>query len=235
MMSTGVPLSVLPADPVNQTSTNLYYTYSTDGTTFKIMAMPESDKYVAETGKNSDLFTSGSNLGLDGGSWILAPGNPTFGTPNFYVMKYEADCSDGKGQFVNEPATPYNGYDWLTTPCTSDNGLQVAALPGGIPIVYIVQSQAASACQAIGAHLMTNNEYQTIAWNAEGDGSNWSGGSVGIGRMYVGHDDALPERLIEPASSNDTQGYFGTDGLLQGAARGAMLLSAAYLRCRMAA
>ena len=95
-MSTGVPLSSLPIDPTNQSSTDLYYSYTTDGSTFELIANPESQKYLALAGANSQLFRSGSNQNLGGGSnWVLVPGNSTFGTSNFWVMQYDAKCAQG--------------------------------------------------------------------------------------------------------------------------------------------
>ena len=46
-ISSGAPLGSLPVDPTGQTSTNLFYTYSTNGTQFELTAIPESSKYRA--------------------------------------------------------------------------------------------------------------------------------------------------------------------------------------------
>ena len=67
-ISSGSPLGSLPVDPVNTTSSNFYYTYQTDGTSFKIRAVPESQKYLAQAGTNPNLFTVGSKLALGGGT-----------------------------------------------------------------------------------------------------------------------------------------------------------------------
>jgi hypothetical protein len=63
-MSTGAPLGSLPADPTNQTSSGLYYSYATNGTTFELSALPESQKYIALAASNPTMFTAGSNTSL---------------------------------------------------------------------------------------------------------------------------------------------------------------------------
>lgn len=222
LITSGSPISSLPVDPVNQSSSNLYYTYQTNGATFKLRAVPESQKYLNLAGVNQNIFTLGSNLALDGGSgWVLVPGNSIFGTKNFWVMKYLAVCSDGNGNYINANATAINTYSnyppfWA---CTANNNKQIASLPGGWPLTDISQGTAEADCQSIGAHLITNNEWQTIAWNAENQGSNWSGGSVGSGYIYSGHNDDSPA-VASPASANDTQGYYGTDGPTSGGGSG---------------
>jgi prepilin-type N-terminal cleavage/methylation domain-containing protein len=231
-VSTGAPLGSLPVDPTNQSSSDLYYSYTTDGSTFKLVANPESQKNVALAGTNNQLFRSGSNQNLGGGSnWVLVPGNSTFGTGNFWVMKYDAVCSDGKGNPYNDTnssdSNNYHIYDNSQIPCTGSR--QIAALPGGRPIADIWQSgqaqhnDAVSYCAAIGAHLITNNEWQTIAWNAESQSSNWMGGSVGgtgANAMYSGHNDNQPQSggvaYALPADPNDANGYAGTDGPTSG-------------------
>jgi prepilin-type N-terminal cleavage/methylation domain-containing protein len=210
-ISSGAPISNLPVDPVNTTSSNQYYTYQANGGTFKLRAVPESQKYLAQAATSQNLFTAGSNLNLGGGSgWVLVPGNGTFGTNNFYVMKYAAVCSDGNGNVINTPpdGDGYNngGNSVNANNCTPANGRQIAALPGGYPIVDISQTQAISYCQSIGAHLITNNEWQTIAWTAEGQSSNWTGSAVGTGALYIGNANNASEY---PADSNDANGYAG--------------------------
>jgi hypothetical protein len=66
---------------------------------------------------------------------------------------------------------------------------------------------------------MTNDEWMTIAYNVVNQGSNWSGGSVGNGAVYIGHSDNVPGNASQ-ASNDDTQGYFGTDGPVSGGGTG---------------
>jgi formylglycine-generating enzyme required for sulfatase activity len=207
-ISAGSPLGTLPVDPTNSTSSNLYYSYQTNGNTFRLAAVPESQKYLASAGANPTMFVAGSNTTLDGGSWVPVPGNSTFGTNDFYLMKYAASCSDGNGNVLNDYNTGYQTYANNTKACTPANGRQIAALPGGWPIANISQTSAASYCASIGAHLITNAEWQTIAWNAQNVASNWSGGTVGSGYIYSGHNDNAPAYALPP-DPNDANGYAG--------------------------
>lgn len=60
-ISSGMPMSVLPVDPTNQTSSRLYYTYATDGDQYEVTAPMESAKY--KIGGSSDVVsTDGSSL-----------------------------------------------------------------------------------------------------------------------------------------------------------------------------
>ncbi len=72
-LASGAPFSVLPQDPVNQTSSAFYYSYATDGTHHEVAAAMESQKYseggasdVASTdgGSNVSLLEKGTNLAL---------------------------------------------------------------------------------------------------------------------------------------------------------------------------
>ena len=47
-ISAGNPLGSLPADPTNQSSTGLYYTYATDGTSYEVTSLFESQKYKTQ-------------------------------------------------------------------------------------------------------------------------------------------------------------------------------------------
>ncbi len=84
-ISAGSPLSNLPVDPTNQTSSNLYYTYATNGTQYGISAFMESMKYaksssaggadpaLAEVGSGASTFPS-TGRGLVG-YWPLDEGS----------------------------------------------------------------------------------------------------------------------------------------------------------------
>lgn len=131
-----------------------------------------------------------------GGVWVKVPGNATFGTSDFYVMKYEAKVAGGAAN------SGYNGHNYSASETIVSNAVD-------IPVVYVTQGQAITACQSIGAHLITNNEYMTMARNAEQVASNWSGNAVGNGYMYSGHNDASPNYALA-ASATDTDGYINT-------------------------
>jgi len=72
----GSVISKLPVDPTNTTSTNLYYTYETDGIGgFKIAAFFESAKdaplMASDGGNDAELYEKGSNLALATGRGLM--------------------------------------------------------------------------------------------------------------------------------------------------------------------
>ncbi|MDD5769609.1 MAG: prepilin-type N-terminal cleavage/methylation domain-containing protein [Candidatus Gracilibacteria bacterium] len=107
--------------------------------------------------------------------FIPVPGNETFMQPGFCVMKYEA------GSPTQSDAT------WAGLPYASLTSLP-QSIGGNYPIITLTQAQAITACQSIGVgyHLITNNEWMTIARNIESQKDNWSGGAVGSGGVYRG-------------------------------------------------
>lgn len=114
--------------------------------------------------------------------YITVPGNSLFGTEAFCVMKYEA--RDVSGVATSQPSnTP-----WVEISQTN------------------AVSTAAAACS--GCHLMTENEWMTIAANVLSVSSNWSSGTVGTGYIYQGHISANPYSLSS-ASANDNDGLIG--------------------------
>lgn len=67
--SAGNPLATLPVDPINQSSTGFYYTYTTDGVSaYEFAAKTESQKYASvdsdDGGMWPDLYEKGSDLAL---------------------------------------------------------------------------------------------------------------------------------------------------------------------------
>ena len=206
------PLGSLPVDPTNTSSSNDYYEYTANGTQWAMSAVPASTKYASQ----APSFTIGSDPSLLGGTaWVSVPGNSQFGTQNFLVMKYDASCVNlATGQPLTGPLDG-NGYQdnkSSATNCTAANGLAPAAVPGAVQIVDVSETSAKSYCQAIGAHLLTNDEYMTIVTNAANQGSNWTGGSVGSGGMYLGNANNASEY---PADPSDANGYSnGTGGTM---------------------
>ena len=95
--------------------------------------------------------------------WILVPWNTNFMTNDFCVAKYEMTYSD-----ADTPSwwTDFNtvSYDSTKTP---------VSMAGKYPIADINQTQAIAQCNSIWAHLITNNEWMTIARNIEEQESNY--------------------------------------------------------------
>ena len=143
--------------------------------------------------------------------FIPVPGSVTYGTSSFCVMKYEAKCALTVSPTAGLTTTT-NEYNNTTTACTSANSRGVVSTASGGPITSIDQSTSTTystnTIGCSGCHLMTEAEWMTIAQNLLANPVNWSGGVVGSGFIYSGHNDGTPGNSL--AASNDTNGYSGT-------------------------
>ncbi|MDD3006938.1 MAG: SUMF1/EgtB/PvdO family nonheme iron enzyme [Candidatus Pacebacteria bacterium] len=92
--------------------------------------------------------------------YILVPGDATYGTSDFCVMQYEAK-NDGSSNAISQANTT--------------------------PWVSITQTAAITECSDSGGHLITNNEWMTIARNVEAQPANWTGGAVGSEMLKRGN------------------------------------------------
>jgi len=153
--------------------------------------------------------------------WVEVPGNVTFNTSNFLVMKYEAKAWDTQAV---PPAVVADGgastAGWAGV--KAQTRYRAISLTAGRPWVNIAQTHStnydsknacAHAWQLAGlpegkTHLINNNEWMTIARNATNVSSNWTGNSVGSGALYSGHNDGTPGNSL--AASTDNDGYYGT-------------------------
>jgi len=112
--------------------------------------------------------------------YVWVPWNSTFTTNDFCVAKYEM-----------------KNVWWVATSQAS-----------WTPWVNITQPDAIKECNDLWAwyHLITNNEWMTIARNIEWNWDNWSGWSVWNWYIYSWHNDGSPNNSLS-ASTNDTDGY----------------------------
>ncbi|MFK7825817.1 MAG: hypothetical protein AB8G05_16815 [Oligoflexales bacterium] len=119
-----------------------------------------------------------------GGTWILVPGDADYGTNDFCVMKYEAKNSS------NVPNSAAAGTPWVS----------------------IDQLNAIKECASLGKgfHLISNDEWMTIAANVANVDSNWSSGTVGTGTLYRGHSDNSPT-VACAADVDDNKNYVEDD------------------------
>jgi hypothetical protein len=115
-MSSGAPFSQIPIDPVNQTSSNLFYTYTTDGSTYEVTGILESQKYktqfevnpqnplfpgVVEKGNNlalSELYNSNGLVGY----WPLNEGSGT--------IAIDQSGNNNNGTWSGTPSSPNSTY-----------------------------------------------------------------------------------------------------------------------------
>jgi len=142
--------------------------------------------------------------------WVAIPGNATYDTSDFLVMKYEAKCASTTDLTTGlvSPDTGSRTYADNSTTCTAANNRAVVSVASGYPIANVSQINALIRCATItlgsgAAHLITNDEWMTIARNAEAQAGNWSQGSVGSGYLFAGHNDNSPNSA-RIASTTDT-------------------------------
>jgi hypothetical protein len=178
--------------------------------------------------------------------FINIPGNPDYHTSDFCVMKYDAKCAN-----INDPTTglqpplgdPSSGElkghrygvyknNGVNAACVTANNKEIVSTASGFPITYIPEADttpdtAENYCASRGWHLITNNEWMTIARNVEQVPANWcntDGTSCGFppgtpGKILAnGHNDKQNEASAGGASSDsaliassdDSQACFGT-------------------------
>ncbi len=132
-------------------------------------------------------------------NFISVPGNPTYGTSDFCVAKFQMKAESSPGVLANSG----NGN-------VSYNASFIAASrPDGTLWINISRNNAALECEALGHHLLTNAEWQTIARNIESVDSNWSGNSVGSGILNRGHSD----NVIDAAAVSQSLAFAGVNAL----------------------
>lgn len=165
----------------------------------------------AFTSNNSSWSLSAVAGSTTPAGWVVVPGNSTYSTTDFLAMKYEAKCaatSDLTTGLTSPDTSSVHTYTDSTTACTSANSKAVVSVASGYPIANVSQTNAITRCSTVtvggaAGHLITNNEWQTIARNAEAQAGNWSLGAVGSGYLYAGHNDNAPA-LAVVASTTDT-------------------------------
>lgn len=185
--------------------------YHSDGTTYCLTAKGSSGgAFHASSGSSAqegacdgdDDSSSGGGgevVSCDTG-FIKVPGNSQFGTSDFCVMKYEAKKGGG--------------------------GTVALAQAASKPWVSISRNNAVpmSTTTCAGCHLITEEEWLTIAHNVLNVPSNWTGGSVGSGSLYIGYTDDWLTCTGAAASTNDSDAYVGT-GSSSGIQRRTLTLS----------
>jgi len=128
-------------------------------------------------------------------NWVFVYGNPAIlGSKDFCVMKYEA-----KIQGQDNGNQPYS------------SAFVAESRASGTPWTNISQTNAIAESAALGdgTHLITETEWMTLAADVLSVKYNWSGGAVGSGFIYSGHNDNSPANPLA-ASTDDEDGYVGT-------------------------
>ena len=150
--------------------------------------------------------------------YILVPGSSAYHTADFCVMKYDAKCDNPNPACITKEGV----YRDNAPGCSCTGAHHVVSTAPGAPLTYLpeVSSDAHNAttyCAAVGAHLINNDEWMTIAKNVASVPANWCnrdgtgcGNSPGAaGKILVnGHNDSRPSVAL-PAGE-DTLPCFGT-------------------------
>ncbi|MDR3582687.1 MAG: prepilin-type N-terminal cleavage/methylation domain-containing protein [Candidatus Pacebacteria bacterium] len=108
-ISAGAPFGSLPIDPVNTSSSGLFYAYSTQNGQFEVTAIPESQKQKASLGAKPiipnypDVIANGSNL-------TLSPLYSSAGLVGYWPM------DEGNGSTTIDQSGNGNGGTWYGTP-----------------------------------------------------------------------------------------------------------------------
>lgn len=160
--------------------------------------------------------------------FILVPGNPLYKTNDFCTMKYEAKCALASNPTIGlEPAHGdkcsgqkaghyFNTYNNSGSNCACTGNKEIVSTKSGFPIAYIPQynqspDNAKNYCANMGWHLMTNNEWMTIARNVEQVTDNWcdlNGTNCGyqpgtVGKILAnGHNDNKNEKKANGTGSD---------------------------------
>lgn len=112
-------------------------------------------------------------------NYIFVPALAGYTTLDFCVAKYEMK-TDGYGMPISQAA--------------------------GTPWVSIDRPSARAKCKALGVgfDMISNDQWQSIARNIAGVGSNWFGGVVGgAGQLNRGHSDGLPNNFLAAVTDDN--------------------------------
>ena len=186
------------------------------------------DDFGARPAESANLFTNSSfstdttgwtNTAIAPSGWVVVPGNSTFGTGDFLAMKYEAKALDTQTSMVVYDGGTTSGAGWAGT--NSQTRFQAVSVAEGRPWVYIAQSHATNfdaveACQAVAvgsttAHLINNNEWMTMARNAEGVATNWTSG-IGSTLVRGNSNGSLSLNGSSTLSGINRRTYYLTNG-----------------------
>jgi len=128
--------------------------------------------------------------------FVPVPGNYLYGTVGkkggFCVAKYEMKV-DQNGDGLGDSNTDCKS--WAETWQNNKNAScsytvsprTIVSSAEGYPLTDINQTDSQLACESIGGHLITNNEWMTLARNIERVPINWSSGVVGQGSLKRGN------------------------------------------------
>jgi hypothetical protein len=132
---------------------------------------------------------------------------------NFCVMKYDAKCTNTDPKCVTGEGVYKNDVPG----CACQGKYKVVSTAGGAPITFIPEDDgtgvsAKAYCNANGWHLITNNEWMTIATDVARVPANWcdkDGTNCGnppgtAGKILAnGHNDTVPNKALVAGTDNE--------------------------------
>lgn len=176
--------------------------------------------FILNTPIPTQTLTSLSMTCPDG--YILIPGSADYKTSDFCVMKYDTKCSNPDPKCVTSEGVYKNNE----AGCECTGKYKVVSTADGAPITFIPEddgtiTSAKVYCQNIGAHLINNSEWMTIARNVEQVPANWCNqngtnceAAPGTpGKILAnGHNDSAPNRALPEGPDNQPCFETTTDG-----------------------
>ena len=240
----GSPLANLPIDPVNQTSSDLYYTYSTNGSQFEVTALPESQKYKTQYGQTPavpgypDVIANGSNLTIDPslsstglvGYWPLNEGSGSSTIDQSGNGNTGTWVGNGPYYTTNAKVGTYAGNfdgstDYVFIPNTGNKIMPTSNQPFTIS-VWLNTNTVASAWYAIGSNetwLTSGYRFVLVCNGTSCIAALWcnqSGGTLtGINTSAL----SANTWYLVTVSYNGTSGSTYLNGVLQGTTTGTVL------------
>ena len=198
--SSGNAYTYLPNNTTNATDYSLYASNSSNSSLYY---------RISTTTALSSALTIATPCPY---GFIVVPGSSTYGTSDFCVMKYNAKADNGSG--VGDTSQTTGSNTWPANTYLISASRKLVSTPQGYPVANISQTTAITAASSYvnnctGCHLITEAEFLTIVQNVLNNPVNWSGGAVGSGFIYSGHNDNVPATALE-ASTDDSNGYYGT-------------------------
>ena len=113
-ISSGAPIGSLPIDGANVTSSNLFYTYTTDGTKYEVTAIFESQKYRAQYAANP-ILTAYPEVAAQGTSLSLSELYNPNGLVGYWPL------NEGSGSVARDLSGNGNNGTWSGTPAGTNS------------------------------------------------------------------------------------------------------------------
>ncbi|EKE28016.1 MAG: hypothetical protein ACD_3C00111G0033 [uncultured bacterium (gcode 4)] len=128
--------------------------------------------------------------------FVSVPWNQEFNQPGFCVMKYEAKALN----WIINSWFNWHSYSWTDV---------VVSNPQDVSIVNVTQPQAITACRSMWVwyHLITENEWMTIARNIELSSNNWTSWMVWSWYIHNWHVNNNPAVALT-GSSDDSNWFY---------------------------